>query len=76
MQKTIIASIYLFFIIVQFSVIANSQDLKSSHNRWSVYTIEQDGQKLCYMMSHPESKKGNSKKRRRTLRYDYKCRRH
>ena len=48
---------------VQFAKIANSQEFKQSYDDWSVYNVEQDGQKLCYALSLPVDRSGNYNKR-------------
>ena len=42
---------------------ANSQELKNKYKDWSVYTINENGQKLCYAVSYPKRKTGNYRSR-------------
>ena len=42
---------------------ASAQELQSTHQYWNVFTIKQDGSKVCYMASSPIDKKGNYKRR-------------
>lgn len=42
---------------------AHAQQLQKTYKDWNVYTMMQNGQKVCYMASAPKSKKGNYTKR-------------
>lgn len=54
----------LIFVITLLSPAAlDAQVLDSTHKNWNVFTINQDGKKICYIASLPKSKKGNYKRR-------------
>ena len=42
---------------------ASAQSLDSVHRDWSVFTIQQNGKKVCYMASTPKNKTGNYSRR-------------
>lgn len=48
---------------VFFSGAAHAQQLDSVHKDWNVFTITQQGKKVCYIASAPKDKKGNYNKR-------------
>ena len=47
--------------LVSFS--ANSQEFHGEFKNWGVFTINQSGQKVCYITSTPVSKSGNYRNR-------------
>ncbi len=53
----------LFFIAVSMPTSVLAQKLDSEHKAWSVFSLKQSGEKICYITSSPSSKKGNYKKR-------------
>jgi invasion protein IalB len=42
---------------------ANSQEFLGEHKAWGVFSINQNGEKVCYITSTPTKKKGNYNKR-------------
>lgn len=42
---------------------SSAQQLVANYNAWRVFTVNQDGQKLCYLASLPTKKRGNYSKR-------------
>lgn len=42
---------------------ANAQQLEGTYKDWSVYSIHQQGRKVCYIASSPAKKTGNYRKR-------------
>lgn len=61
MHKVIKLGLFLF--VGMFALTANAQQFHDSHQYWSVYTIKQDGRKICYIASSPISKSGNYSRR-------------
>lgn len=61
MQKLIKLSLSFLLLSLPFS--ATAQTLDSEHKAWSVFTIKQDGEKICYITSAPVKKTGNYKRR-------------
>lgn len=59
MKKTIFSLIAL----LSFSTTANAQIKDSSYKDWTVYIMEMQGRKTCYIASFPQAKSGNYKKR-------------
>jgi len=54
----------LFFIgLLLVSTNIFAQDLDSTHGEWAVYTMKQDGKKVCYIASAPIKEAGNWKSR-------------
>ncbi|MCD6035370.1 MAG: hypothetical protein K0R63_1111 [Rickettsiales bacterium] len=53
------AALYLFISMNA----ANAQEFDRNFEDWSVYTITQNGKKVCYIASSPREKKGTYKKR-------------
>lgn len=62
-KKNNLISLVVVLVSLLVAGIANSQEFKESYDDWSVYTVQQDGQKLCYTVSFPTDKKGNYSKR-------------
>lgn len=53
-----------FFLFTLFSAtLASAQQLISTEGDWRVFSMTQDGKKLCYIASSPQKSKGTFKKR-------------
>lgn len=50
-------------LILTFSSASYAQTLKGEHKAWSVFTVKQSGEKICYITSSPIKKTGNYKRR-------------
>ena len=57
-----IALVLTIFVIV-LSAPTKAQTLLSSHQNWRGFTVQKDGQKVCYIASMPTKKEGNYSKR-------------
>ncbi|HCR86115.1 MAG TPA: hypothetical protein DIV86_05500 [Alphaproteobacteria bacterium] len=58
-------SLILIFSIILFSLstTANAQEFQGEFKNWGVFTINQGGQRVCYITSTPIEKKGNYRSR-------------
>lgn len=63
MTLRISAFIAGIFITLALSSTAHAQQLDKTFSDWNVYTVTQDGSKICYMASAPTKKKGTYNKR-------------
>jgi len=59
MRVRILAACSILFI----APAAAAQNFDSQHKAWSVFSVEQDSNKICYITSSPSSKKGNYRRR-------------
>lgn len=59
MKKFIISLV----ILLGFTSAANAQVKDKKFKNWTVYTVDMQGKKTCYIASFPRSKSGNYKKR-------------
>jgi len=60
-MKKIIA--FSMLVLLGFAASANAQVKDTSFKDWTVYTMNVDGKKVCYITSFPKKKSGNYKKR-------------
>ncbi len=54
---------YIFLSLLLAVPVAYAQQLKESSRAWNVFTIDQDGRKVCYITSAATNKTGNYKRR-------------
>lgn len=50
---------FVFMLLTSFVTPAGAQKLQKEYFDWSVYTYEQSGKKMCYILSFPTQKTGN-----------------
>jgi invasion protein IalB len=56
--------IFLTFLVASFIPLSlQAQQLDNIYNDWSVFTLQQRGEKICYIASAPIRKSGNYRKR-------------
>lgn len=53
----------IFLIVTIFPTISYAEKVESNFDDWNVYSVMQDGEKICYLTSYPKKKTGNYKKR-------------
>ncbi len=62
-QRLIQPALFFLAIALLFPSLASAQVLDKVIKDWSVFTITQDGEKICYIASLPKKKKGNYRRR-------------
>lgn len=61
-EKTGVLALSLAIMVLS-ALPAAAQSLDRTYGAWNVFTMTQNGQKVCYMASYPRSQKGNYNKR-------------
>lgn len=58
-----LAQALIFFSIILYLPTASAQQLEETYNDWSVFAMQNKGEKMCYVASTPNKKSGNYNKR-------------